>query len=151
SELAPDAKCYCIPIVRFIPGRLAPLSGRSGVLFVGGFGHQPNIDAVNFLCNEIWPRIRAKIPSEILYIVGAKPPAAIQAYHSPENGIHVLGFVQDIQKLYKTIRVNVAPLRYGAGLKGKVVVSMGVGLPTVATSIAVEGAGLENGFGVLVE
>lgn len=139
GRLVPDAHRVFLPIVRPIPGRLAPCDGRSGVLFVGGFSHAPNVDAVAFLCDAVWPLVRALLPTAKLFIVGADAPAGVTARHSPSEGVEVLGHVEDLTTLYGSARVAVAPLRFGAGLKGKVIASLAVGLPCVVTSIACEG------------
>ena len=139
GKLAPEAARYHIPIVRPVADRLAPYDGRDGVLFVGGFGHAPNIDAVHFLCGSIWPLVRGLLPGAKLTVVGADVPDEIAAYHDPCAGVKIAGHVEDLTELYRTMRLSVAPLRFGAGLKGKVVASLSVGLPCVATSEAVEG------------
>jgi glycosyltransferase involved in cell wall biosynthesis len=136
---APEARRFFVPLASPIPGRLGPYDGRAGVLFVGGFTHTPNIDAVNFLCGTIWPLVRGLVPDAKLFVVGANPPDEIAAYHAPAAGIEIMGYVEDLTKLYRSARVAVAPLRFGAGLKGKVVSSLAVGLPCVVTSIAGEG------------
>jgi glycosyltransferase involved in cell wall biosynthesis len=139
GRFAPDAHRVFIPLAMPVPGRLAPYEGRAGVLFVGGFAHAPNIDAVHFLCREIWPLVRAKMPDAELSVVGADPPEEIAVYHAPSQGVAVLGHVEDLTDLHRSVRVSVAPLRFGAGLKGKVVASLAVGLPCVVTSIGSEG------------
>jgi glycosyltransferase involved in cell wall biosynthesis len=136
---APEARRFFIPLAVPVPGRLAPYEGRAGALFVGGFAHAPNGDAVRFLCGEIWPRVRRLLPDARLFVAGADPPAEIAACHAPNGGIEILGHVEDLTDLYRTVRVAVAPLRFGAGLKGKVVASLAVGLPCVVTSVAAEG------------
>jgi glycosyltransferase involved in cell wall biosynthesis len=139
GRLVPAARRFFLPIVRPIPGRLAPCAGRSGVLFVGGFAHAPNVDSVAFLCDEIWPRVRGLLPAATLFIVGADAPASVMARNAPLEGIEVLGHVEDLEALYRSVRLTVAPLRFGAGLKGKVIASLAVGLPCVVTSTACEG------------
>jgi glycosyltransferase involved in cell wall biosynthesis len=136
---APDARRVFIPLATPVPGRLAPYEERAGVLFVGGFAHAPNVDAVHFLCGAIWPCVRRLVPDARLFVAGADPPDEIAAYQAPSEGIEIMGHVADLTDLYRTVRVAVAPLRFGAGLKGKVVSSLAVGLPCVATSIAREG------------
>jgi glycosyltransferase involved in cell wall biosynthesis len=139
GRLVPDGRRFFLPIVRPVPGRLAPYEGRSGALFVGGFSHAPNVDAVEFLCDAIWPLIRGLLPAAKLVIVGADAPEGVMARHSPSDGVEVLGHVEDLTALYRSARVTVAPLRFGAGLKGKVIASLAVGIPCVVTSIAGEG------------
>lgn len=150
GKLAPDASRFHIPIVRPVPGRLAPFDERRGALFVGGFHHAPNVDAVHFLCGSIWPIVRSLLPGAKLFIVGADAPDEILAYHAPSEGVEILGYIEDLAELYRTVRLTVAPLRFGAGLKGKVVASLVVGLPCVATSEAAEGMINPEEAGILV-
>jgi glycosyltransferase involved in cell wall biosynthesis len=145
QELVPGAVPYLVSAMRPAPGRLAPREGRTGVIFVGGFGHSPNVDAVRFLCKDIWPIVREHLPAERLTIIGADPPREIVTLTDWALGIDVLGFVPDVAPYYCAARVNVASLRFGAGIKGKVLSAMIVGLPTVATSVGVEGMGLSHG------
>lgn len=135
----PGAHHFFIPLAMPVPGRLAPYEGRSGVLFVGGFAHAPNVDAVHVLCRDIWPMVRAELPHARLFVAGADPPGEIAAYHAPSQGVEILGHVEDLTDLYRSVRLSVAPLLYGAGLKGKVVASLAVGLPCVVTSVGAEG------------
>jgi hypothetical protein len=150
GEISPETRRYLISIVRDVPGVGAPAAGRRGAMFVGGFKHAPNTDAAMFLCSEIWPRVRSRDPLAELSIIGADVSPEIQALHNPSQGINIVGFVEDLDPFYKSMRVNLAPLRYGAGVKGKVAASLSVGLPTVATPTAVEGMFLEDGKDVLV-
>ena len=136
---APDARRFFIPLAVPVPGRLAPYEGRAGVLFVGGFAHRPNVDAVHFLCGAIWPRVRRLLPDARLFVVGSDPPGEIVAYHAPSEGVEILGYVKDLTELHRTVRIAVAPLRFGAGLKGKVVGTPPVGLPSFFPPVAGEG------------
>lgn len=136
---APEARRVFIPLGMPVPGRLAPFEGRAGVLFVGGFAHAPNVDAVHFLCGTIWPLVRRLMPDARLFVVGADPPDDIAAYHAPFEGVEIMGYVADLTDLYGSVRVAVAPLRFGAGLKGKVVASLAAGLPCVVTPVGSEG------------
>ncbi|BAU26503.1 GT2 family glycosyltransferase [Aneurinibacillus soli] len=112
---------------------------RKHLLFVGGFGHKPNIDAVLWFVKEIFPLIVAKIPDIIFYVVGSNPPPEIQGLQS--SNIKVTGFVTDeeLEHYYHKCRVVVVPLRYGAGVKGKVVEAIYYQIPIVTTSIGAEG------------
>ena len=114
-------------------------ANRKNILFVGGFGHPPNEDAVLWFAKDIFPRILEKYPDIIWYIVGAKPPKTVQDLAS-EN-IIIKGFISDeeLQKLYKECRIDVVPLRYGAGVKGKVLEAIYNQIPLVTTSIGAEG------------
>lgn len=113
---------------------------REGLLFVGGFAHPPNEDAVLWFADEIWPQIRSVLPIPF-YIVGSKVTGEIQALESRNNGIVVKGFVSDeeLEALYQQCRIVVVPLRYGAGVKGKVVEAIYNGAPIVTTFIGAEG------------
>ena len=119
---------------------------RNGLLFVGGFAHPPNADAVLWFATDIYPRIRQKmeaagqVPPEFI-VVGSKVTDEIRALQQPGNGIIIKGFVseEELSELYATCRVVVVPLRYGAGVKGKVVEAIYNGAPIVTTSIGAEG------------
>lgn len=119
-----------------------------GLLFVGSFGHPPNVDAVRWLIAEIMPEVWEKLHDIPVYIIGANPPSALQALES-EN-IRFCGFVKDdeLEEYYGRCRMAVAPLRYGAGMKGKVLEAMYYGTPILTTSIGAEG--LEGNTGIMV-
>ena len=113
---------------------------REGLLFVGGFAHPPNADAVLWFAREIFPLIREEL-SVPFYIVGSKVTDEIKALEQPDNGIIVKGFVseEELARLYASCRIVVVPLRYGAGVKGKVIEALYHGAPVVTTSIGAEG------------
>lgn len=113
---------------------------REGLLFVGGFAHPPNADAVLWFAKSIFPLIREKLDVNF-YIVGSKVTEEIQALEQPGSGIVVKGFVseEELERLYATCRIVVVPLRYGAGVKGKVVEAIYNGAPIVTTSVGAEG------------
>ncbi|MGI6153091.1 MAG: glycosyltransferase [Christensenellaceae bacterium] len=122
-----------------IPQRAASYEETSGLLFVGGFSHAPNVDGAIWFVQQIFPLIQKRIPGIKVHLVGANPPEEVLAL-SGEN-VNVTGFVTEevLQNYYKTCRVCVVPLRYGAGVKGKTVEAMYYGLPLVSTSVGVEG------------
>ena len=113
---------------------------REGLLFVGGFAHPPNADAVLWFAREVFPKIREKL-SVNFYMVGSKVTEEIKALEQPGNGIIVKGFVteEELSRLYAECRVVVVPLRYGAGVKGKVVEAVYNGAAIVTTSVGAEG------------
>lgn len=123
-------------------------SQRQGLLFVGGFRHPPNIDAMEWFIGEVWPLLRLRLPALELTIVGSNMPNHVRALAGP--GIVIAGFVEDIDPLIDAARISLAPLRYGAGVKGKINQAMACGLPVVATSVAAEGMDLQNGVELLV-
>lgn len=110
---------------------------RNGFVFVGGFDHPPNRDAVHHLVQQIWPLIRKELPHAELHLVGSQMPADIADLGG--GGVTVHGWLPDLTPVLAGSRVFLAPLRYGAGLKGKVGQAMGLGIPVVTTSIGVEG------------
>ncbi len=121
---------------------------RRDLLFVGGFEHAPNVDGVLWFAREILPLVRRSLPDVRLRVVGSRAPNEIRALGSP--AIEIEGHVPDLGPLLDGCRLSVAPLRYGAGIKGKVHQSLASGLPCVATSIAVEGLGVESGRELMV-
>jgi GT2 family glycosyltransferase len=113
---------------------------RTGVLFIGGFRHEPNLDAVLWLLDEIWPRVTLLVPGLQLHIIGEEPPYELS--RRAGGLVHIHGFVPDTSSYFERVRLSVAPLRFGAGLKGKVHEALARGLPCVATPVAAEGLGL---------
>ena len=118
---------------------ITDFSERNHILFVGGFGHTPNLDAVEWFSREVWPLVTQKISKVKFVVVGSNPPESIMKLQS--DSIEIKGFVSEseLQAAYKNSRLVVVPLRYGAGVKGKTVEAMNFGLPIVSTSFGVEG------------
>jgi glycosyltransferase involved in cell wall biosynthesis len=128
--------------------RAVPYEMRAGIMFVGGYRHPPNVDAALFYCREIVPRLRERLPGVVSYLIGSNPPPAVEKLAG--EGIEVLGYVPEIEPWFDKSRLSVSPLRYGAGVKGKINHSMSRGLPVVATAVSVEGMHLVEGEEVLV-
>lgn len=122
--------------------------GRSGLLFVGGFQHKPNEDAVLWFVQDVLPLVRERRPETVLTVVGSNVPPAVKALAGPS--VRVAGWVEDLLPLYRSARVGIAPLRYGAGVKGKVGEALSLGLPMAMTSIAAEGMHIEDGVHSMV-
>lgn len=116
-----------------------PFEARADLLFVGNFAHSPNIDAVQWFVREVLPKVRKSLPEIRLVIMGANPPEAISSLAC--GHILVTGTVseQHLHEHYQRARVVVVPLRYGAGVKGKVIEAMRYGVPTVTTKVGAEG------------
>lgn len=114
-------------------------SKKEGLLFVGGFSHKPNIDAVHWFVSSVYPKILEKKPDMKFYIVGSNPPNEITALSS--SNIIVTGFVSDdeLLELYKGCKLVVVPLRYGAGVKGKVIEALYYQVPVITTTVGAEG------------
>ncbi len=148
SHEIPTDKLFVFPLIINVPGSRRPFEARSGVAYVGGYQHTPNVDAVLYFVNEVMPLLRQQLPGIRFHIIGSKAPAAVLSLASDD--VIVEGFAPQLQPLLDRMRVSVAPLRYGAGIKGKVGNSMAMGLPVVASSIAVEGMQLRNGYDVLI-
>ena len=114
---------------------------REDIMFVGGFAHPPNADAVLWFAREIFPAIRASLPDVKFYVVGSRVTDEIKALGQPDNGIIIKGFVSDeeLESMYANCKLVVVPLRYGAGVKGKVLEALYNGAPVITTSIGAEG------------
>ncbi len=141
KQIVPKKIVRSIPVY-FFEDEYMPKNGfdqRKDILFVGGFGHPPNVDAVIWFSKNIFPLILKERPEIIFCVVGSNPPKEIIALAS-EN-IVVTGFVSDdeLQDYYENCKVSVIPLRVGAGVKGKLLETMYYKLPTVITSVAAEG------------
>jgi GT2 family glycosyltransferase len=144
----PQARVELLSNVHDVPGRSLGFHERAGLMFVGGCAHPPNIDAVDWLADEIYPRIRAKRPDIELHLLGDMPQA--ERARLAATGIRAHGRVESLDPWLSGCRIALAPLRYGAGVKGKVNMAMSHGLPVVATPIAAEGMNLADGRDVLV-
>jgi hypothetical protein len=111
---------------------------RNNFIFIGNFLHEPNGNAVQYLKETIWPLIRKQMPEAILEIFGAYPNQKVLQLHQPADGFHIMGRVDDAQEVVRNARVVLAPLRFGAGIKGKLVEAMQCGTPSVTTTIGAE-------------
>ncbi len=148
NELVPDADVRVLSNVHEVRWQSMRPEGRSDVLFVGGFDHPPNIDAVIWAAEEIMPLVRRRVPEAVLHVVGSNPTDEVSRVHGP--GVEVHGWVADLTPMYERTRATVAPLRFGAGVKGKVGESLGAGVPVVGTTLAMEGMHLTPSADVLV-
>lgn len=113
--------------------------GRSGVLFVAGFAHSPNVDAAKWLVKEIMPHVWSRVPGVKVSLVGSNPTSEVVALAGPD--VEVTGYVSDeeLDRRYRAARVAVVPLRFGAGIKSKVVEALQQGLPLVTTHVGAQG------------
>ncbi|MEO8240024.1 MAG: glycosyltransferase [Flavobacterium sp.] len=110
---------------------------RKNLLFIGGFDHKPNVDCVNYLHEEIMPLVWKTHTETAIVIIGSNPPDSILKLNSEK--FKILGYVNDVSSYFLNARIFVAPLRYGAGIKGKIGQSLEYGLPLVTTNIGAEG------------
>ena len=111
---------------------------RKNFVFIGNFLHEPNWNAVQYLKETIWTLIRKQMPEAVLQIYGAYPSQKVLQLHQPKQGFHIMGRADDAQEVVRNARVVLAPLRFGAGIKGKLVEAMQCGTPSVTTTIGAE-------------
>jgi len=117
---------------------LPPFSQREHYIFIGNFFHEPNWDAVLHLKNNIWPALQKKLKGVCLNIYGAYTPAKARQLHNPAQGFHIMGRAESVEKVMSESRVCLAPLQFGAGIKGKLLDAMRCGTPSVTTTIGAE-------------
>lgn len=141
-------KLMVFPLLLNMPKIHTRFDERSGIVFFGNFNHAPNTDAIQYFCKEVFPHIRKMNPGITLTIIGSNVNKKIISL-AAEN-IIVKGFIEDLDEAICQHRLSIAPLRYGAGIKGKVGKSLACGTPVVASSIAAEGMGLRDKTGVIV-
>ena len=148
AETLPECLVVGMPLSRITPASCPSFASRRGIGFIGSFAHGPNVDAVRYLLAEIWPSVRHSLPDCELTIVGADAPADL--LDGATGSVRLLGHVPDVTPWFESLRLTVAPLRFGSGAKGKVASSLAAGLPCILTSIASEGMALGADTGVLV-
>ncbi|MET0756169.1 MAG: glycosyltransferase [Pseudoxanthomonas sp.] len=132
-----------------VAGPGLPYAQRRDLVFVGGFRHTPNVDAVRWFLQEVFPLVRQRLPDAVFHCIGGDVPESIMAL-ARQEGVVVHGHVPNLDFAMDGMRIAVAPLRFGAGVKGKINLSMAHGQPVVATHCAVEGMHLQDGVDVLV-
>lgn len=115
-----------------------PFADREHFAFIGNFRHAPNWDAVLQLKQVYWPKIRKQLPQAKLMIYGAYPPPKATQLHNEKDGFLVKGWAEDAQKVIANAKILLSPIRFGAGIKGKLVEAMQVGTPSITTSIGAE-------------
>jgi glycosyltransferase involved in cell wall biosynthesis len=139
---------WVVPIIVHVRPRAAGTRTRNA-LFVGHFDHAPNRDGLHWFVSAVWPSIVASCPEATLTVIGTRAPADIMGL-STTPGVRVLGYVHDLEPHLDRAAVVVAPLRYGAGMKGKVADAMAAGIPVVTTAIGAQGLGIVSGTHGLV-
>lgn len=148
QQLVPRANVQIVSNIHVpMPGP-KPFSERVGIIFIGGFRHPPNLDAVTWYAEDVMPILRSKRSGLITTVIGSNAPPALQRFAAPD--FVVAGFVPDVAPYYGSARLSISPLRYGAGVKGKINLAMQYGVPVVATTVSVEGMALCNEENVLV-
>jgi LmbE family N-acetylglucosaminyl deacetylase/glycosyltransferase involved in cell wall biosynthesis len=144
----PDLYVEVIPVIEEVHGCKTGYDQRTDLVFIGGYEHRPNVDAVVYFVKEILPLIMERLPDIRFLIVGSHPPQEILSLAS-QNAI-IQGFVPDITELMNHVRISVNPIRFGAGVKGKILTSMSYGAPCVGTTVAMEGMDIVPGVHALV-
>jgi glycosyltransferase involved in cell wall biosynthesis len=137
---------YQVPIERlmYLPmwsdsvSRINTFAERNHFMFVGNFMHEPNWDCVRYLKSEIWPSIRKKIPNSELHVYGAYPIDKVFQLNNEKEGFIIKGRAEDVNEICQNYRLMIAPLRFGAGVKGKFIDAMRNGLPSITTTLGAE-------------
>ena len=148
---SPGLEVMVVPNIHEADGPAVNAEPRilGSLLFVGWFAHRPNVDAVVYFCHEVLPLIRNVLPSVPVWIVGDSPPEEVLAMKALA-GVEVTGYVADLGPYLRKAWISIAPLRYGAGMKGKIGEAMAAGLPVVTTTIGAEGMELQNRVTALI-
>jgi glycosyltransferase involved in cell wall biosynthesis len=136
---------FMLPIIIPIRERAANASSAyPELLFVGGFRHAPNLDGLQWFMREVWPVVFKAVPDVRITVIGSNPPAELQSF-AGLPGVTLLGYVPNTEPYLDRAHLSVAPLRYGAGMKGKVVEAMASALPVVTTSFGAQGLHATSG------
>jgi GT2 family glycosyltransferase len=145
---APGVPSVVIPTIHRPHAGGLPFGAREHLLFVGNFRHRPNEDGVRFFVQEVLPRVREELPGVELLLVGDAAPREFSQLS--EQGVRLLGYVPDVDPLFARARVFVAPIRFGAGIKGKIGEALAYAIPLVTTTVGAEGMSLRDGEEALI-
>ena len=144
----PHKSIQLVSTIVDVPGSRTPFALRRDYLFIGGFQHRPNIDAVLHFVQKIYPLVSDHLRDAKFYIIGDKAPPEVASLATER--IIVAGLQRDVRPFFDNVKLSIAPLRFGAGVKGKINQSMAFGVPVVATSLAVQGMDLADHEDILV-
>lgn len=139
---------YITPWVLDGRGHETPFKERSGLAFLGGYRHYPNIDAVTFFVEQVMPLLRKRLPGVAFHIYGSHMPDSFKQYEAED--VILEGFVESLDDVFESARLMVAPLLSGAGIKGKVLEGMSAGVPQVLSPVAAEATGLTHGVSAMI-
>jgi GT2 family glycosyltransferase len=148
QQLAPQANVRVLSNIHTVHGTSRGHSGRRDLLFIGGYGHPPNADAMSWMADALLPALHAAAPGTRILVAGDVPEGIRDNFSAA--GLTMLGRVGDLGPLMDACLASIAPLRFGAGVKGKINMSMSYGLPVIATAVAIEGMNLTDGVDVLL-
>jgi glycosyltransferase involved in cell wall biosynthesis len=137
AERVPEARVHVVPWTVRGERVAAPAAERRGLAFIGGYGHRPNVDAALHLVGEVMPEAWRELPGLPCLLAGSDMPREVAALEG--EAVEALGHVPDLRSLFARVGCTVAPLRYGAGIKGKVLTSLAHGIPCVMSPVAAEG------------
>ena len=143
ERAAPSARVHVLTNVHHTYDHSTPFETRRDLVFIGAYQHLPNLDGLRWFLQHVFPLLRTALPGVRLKVIGANPPPAALALAAPD--VQIAGHVPDLGPVYNACRLSIAPLRFGAGVKGKVLLSLGFGVPVVATRLAAEGCYLVDG------
>lgn len=135
----PEGKLQYLPLFAKPVDKPKTFSERQHFLTFGNFQHAPNLDAVHCLHKDVWPELHKKLPEAELHVYGAYAPKEITDLHAPKTGFYIEGWVGNLEACVAESKVVLAPLHFGAGLKGKVLQALALGTPVVSTNIGFEG------------
>ena len=150
AAMAPGIRVACIPLGGFVPERASSAVGNAPgrLLFIGNFGHPPNVDSMHRLVAEILPAVRRRVPSATLQVIGRGAPPLPRA--ASRDGVIIVGEVEDVAPYLDDAAVVVVPARLGGGTRVKVLEALAAGKAVVATPRAIEGIAIEPGVHAVV-
>lgn len=149
QSVVPTANVAVVPFMYRVVAEAPGPDERTGILFLGGYRHAPNVDAALRLAKGVLPAIRSELPDATLTIAGSFPPEHIVAL-GERAGVAVLGYVADLVEIHARAVACVAPIEWGAGINTKLITAMAHGLPIITTSLGATGLGGEAGEHYLV-
>jgi hypothetical protein len=148
AQEAPDVAVEVLTLIHEPEPTHTPFSERSGIIFIANFQHPPNADALEHYLLEVHPGVCERLPGVDLTVIGADVPSRIKRL--ADSQVQFAGYVPDIRPAFASIRISVAPLRYGAGIKGKINTSLSHRVPVVTTTIGAEGMDLIHGKHLMI-
>lgn len=148
EKACPGAKVHILSVIQPVYSSARPFTEREDMVFIGSFPHHPNADAMQYFVDKIYPLLKVQINGGKIFIIGPEPPDWLQAQAADD--LNVMGYVPDIKPYFDRCKLSFAPLRYGAGVNGKVLISMSYGVPVVASPVAAEGIPVVDGRDILV-
>lgn len=148
EKTCPGKEVHILSVIQTAHGSARAFSERDGIVFIGSFPHHPNVDAMRYFVDEIYSLVRENIKALKIDVIGSEPPEWLRMLTT--DGLNVTGYVPDVRPYFDRCKLSIAPLRYGAGVNGKIVLSMSYGVPVVASSVAAEGIPAAHDRDILV-